>query len=66
MKIKGHSGFVRDVHTGAVINNDKEEYLKYKKQREALRKKDKNIEILTNKVEKLENIVNELARKIKN
>ena len=46
--------------------NNQEEYLKYKKQREALRKKDKNIEILTNKVEKLENIVNELARKIKN
>jgi hypothetical protein len=66
MKIKGHTGFVRDIHSGAVINNDRDEYLKYKKHREALRKKDKNIEILTNKVEKLENIVNELARKIEN
>jgi len=59
MNIQGQPGFTRDAASGAVINNNREEYIKYKKRQNALREKDKEIDSLKQKVENLENLINE-------
>ena len=33
IKIKGHEDFIRDAYSGAVINTNKQEYIKYKEKR---------------------------------
>jgi hypothetical protein len=43
MKIKGQPGFLRDNSSGAIINNDKDGYLAYKKQRKRVKEKDAEI-----------------------
>ena len=65
MKIKGQPGFVRDTHSGAVINNDTEAYKLYKERRKKSTEKDRKIEQLEDKVGRLENLVNELIRQNK-
>jgi len=65
MKIKGQPGFVRDTNSGAVINNDTEAYSLYIKRRREQERKDKTIVELKTKVEQLEELLNEVIRKIK-
>jgi|MDTB01.2.fsa_nt_gb hypothetical protein len=65
MKIKGQPGFLRDNSSGAIINNDKDGYLAYKKQRKRVKEKDAEIINLKSKVENLENLINELIKQIK-
>jgi len=65
MKIKGQPGFVRDTYSGAVINNDIEEYKLYKERRKKSIEKDKRIEQLEDKIGRLENLVDELIRQNK-
>lgn len=59
MNIQGQPGFIRDASSGAVINNNREEYIKYKKRQDALREKDKEINSLKQKLENLEKLFNE-------
>tara|TARA_E500000318_G_C3462259_1_gene173133 strand:- start:80 stop:280 length:201 start_codon:yes stop_codon:yes gene_type:complete len=66
MKIKGQPGFIRDTHSGAIINNDIEAYKLYKERRKKSIEKDKKIEQLEDKIGRLENLVNELIRQNKN
>ena len=66
MKIKGQPGFVRDSHSGAIINNDTEAYKLYKQRREKIKQKDNEIGELKDKVNRLENLVNELIKQNKN
>ena len=65
MNIQGQPGFIRDASSGAVINNNREEYIKYKKRQNALREKDKEIDSLEQKVENLENLINEYLKQNK-
>ena len=65
MKIQGHDGFVRDEHTGAIINNDINSYQLYKERRKKSREKDKKIQDLQQQVDKLEATLNEVIRQIK-
>ena len=54
MKIEGHENFIRDTHSGAVINTNTEEFLKYKERRKRAKQKEEEFNSLQQKVETLE------------
>ena len=62
IKIKGHEDFIRDAYSGAVINTNKQEYIKYKERRRLAKEKEQKFESLSQKVERLEKLVHELTR----
>lgn len=66
MKIEGHENFIRDTHSGAVINTNTEEFLKYKERRKRAKQKEEEFNSLQQKVETLEKLVYELTRKNSN
>jgi hypothetical protein len=59
MKIKGHENFIRDTHSGAIINNDKLAFEQYKLGRKKSKDKDKKIADLESRLKALENLINE-------
>lgn len=65
IKIKGHEDFIRDAYSGAVINTNKQEYIKYKERRKLAKEKEQKFESLSQKVERLEKLVHELTRQHK-
>ena len=65
IKIKGHEDFIRDAYSGAVINTNKQEYIKYKERRRLAKEKEQKFESLSQKVERLEKLVHELTRQHK-
>jgi phosphopantetheine adenylyltransferase len=65
IKIKGHEDFIRDAYSGAVINTNKQEYIKYKERRRLAKEKEQQFESLSQKVERLEKLVHELTRQHK-
>tara|TARA_B100001093_G_scaffold205307_1_gene197371 strand:+ start:4334 stop:4540 length:207 start_codon:yes stop_codon:yes gene_type:complete len=62
IKIKGHNDFIRDANSGAVINTNKDEFTKYKERRKLAKEKEQEFKSLTQKVERLEKLVNEITR----
>ena len=66
IKIKGHEDFIRDAYSGAVINTNKQEYLKYKERRRLAKEKEQQFESLSQKVERLEKLVHELTKQHSN
>ena len=66
IKIKGHEGFIRDADSGAVINNNTEEFLKYKERRKKAKQKEEDFKSLSQKVETLEKLVHELTKQHSN
>ena len=59
-KIKGHQGFVRDEHSGAIINNDKNSYQLYKERLKKSKEKEEKISRLEAEVADLKKFVREL------
>ena len=59
-KIKGHPDFIRDSHSGAIINNDTNSYQLYKKRQEKAKEKDDKISKLEAEVADLKKFVNEM------
>jgi archaellum component FlaC len=60
VKVKDHDNLVRDMQTQAVLNNDLTSLDAYKKRREALRKKDNELESLKEEVSELKDLVHKL------
>ena len=65
IKIKGHDGFIRDDASGAVINTNTNDYLKYKERRKKALEKEQELKELSQKVEALEKLIYELTGKHK-
>ncbi len=59
VKVEGHEQLVRDMSTGAIINNNIAEKEKYLKKREALRAS-------RNRIDNIENNVDNLNKRIDN
>jgi len=60
VKVKDNENLVRDTRTKAVINADLSSLAQYKQRRNALLKKDNEMETLKNEVSQLKAIVQEL------
>lgn len=59
-KVSGHEGLVKDLHTNAVINDDRKAFLKAKEAKEKRLKELQRMESLENKVNKLESLLEKL------
>jgi hypothetical protein len=60
VKVKDHDDLVRDTKTQAVLNSDLTSLQAYKKRRDALRKKDNELESLKEEVSELKDLVHKL------
>jgi gamma-glutamyltranspeptidase len=60
LKVKDHDDLVRDTQTQAVLNSDLTSLQAYKKRRDALRKKDSELESLKEEVSELKDLVHKL------
>jgi hypothetical protein len=60
LKVKNHDDLVRDTQTQAVLNSDLTSLQAYKKRRDALRKKDNELESLKEEVSELKDLVHKL------
>lgn len=60
VKVKDHEDLVRDTQTQAVLNSDLTSLQAYKNRREALRKKDNELESLKEEVSELKDLVHKL------
>jgi len=60
VKVQDHDNLVRDTNTQAVLNTDLTSLEAYKQRRDALRKKDTEVESLKNEVSELKQLVQNL------
>jgi hypothetical protein len=60
VKVKDHDDLVRDTQTKAVLNSDLTSLQAYKQRRDALRKKDNELESLKEEVSELKDLVHKL------
>lgn len=61
LKVEGHNGLVRDTSSGAIINTNTTEYNRYLKQRELASKKEKQLDLISQHEQSINNINNELT-----
>lgn len=59
-KVSGHEGLVKDLHSNAIINDDRKAFLKAKEAKEKRLKELQRMESLEEKVHKLENLLEKL------
>lgn len=63
-KVEGHSELVRDMESGAIINNDTTAYENYIMMREQKLKEKERIEKLENEVGEIKSLLKELINKL--
>lgn len=63
-KVEGHSELVRDMESGAIINNDTTAYQNYIMMREQKLKEKERIEKLENEVGEIKSLLKELINKL--
>ena len=59
-RVEGHTGFVKDNHSGAVVNTSKSDYQKYIARRNAKNKDDEKIKKIEEEVGSLKNDLSEI------
>lgn len=64
VKVEGHAHLVRDEHSGAIVNNDKESYRLYKKRKELVRTQKEEINTLKKEVSEIKSLMQTLVEKI--
>jgi len=60
IKVEGHDGLVRDPNTKAIINTNRDDYEKYKKQRETKLKEKEKVERIESDVNSIKNDLDEI------
>ena len=63
-KVEGHSDLVRDLSSGAVINNDKTAYQNYVSLREQKLKEKERLDKLENEVGEIKSLLQKLVDKL--
>jgi len=63
-KVEGHSDLVRDMESGAVINNDTTAYQNYLAMKDQKIKEQERMENLENEVSELKSLLKELINKL--
>lgn len=69
LKVKGDENLVRDSNTGAILNINEQEYLRYRKRKlDMLRERDRELEFnkLKNEVKELRTLIVEIYEKVVN
>jgi len=60
LKVEGHENLVRDTYSKAILNTDRKALEDYRRQRELIRKEIEEKKEMKNRVENLENNVQEI------
>ena len=60
IKVKGHSGLVRDTSSGAIVNTNSDDYNRYMNQRNSAQRKEQQIQQNTDEINNIKNEISEI------
>jgi len=63
LKVDGHSSYVRDTRSGAIININTSEFNQMKKIRENRKNKENELDVLKNEVSEIKSLLKQLLEK---
>jgi len=60
VKVEGHSSLVRDVQSGAILNNDNESLRLYKQRRVRLREQSQDFDRMKSEIDNIKDDINDI------